>query len=86
MVLVFQNLGGRRFRGGLVFKAHGLLYHSNLGSRVIKKKRRKAKPASATRPPCTSGFGFRGVHVLVRVCVLCLRGVLASGFEIGGYG
>jgi len=28
-----------RFRGGLVFKAHRLLYHSNLGLRVIKKKK-----------------------------------------------
>ena len=27
-------------RGGLVFKAHGRLYHSTLGLRVIKKKRR----------------------------------------------
>ena len=27
------------FRGGLVFKAHRLLYHSTLGSRVIKKKK-----------------------------------------------
>ena len=27
-----------RFRGGLVFKAHRLLYHSTLGSRVIKKE------------------------------------------------
>ena len=26
------------FRGGLVFKAHRLLYHSTLGSRVMKKK------------------------------------------------
>ena len=26
-----------RFRGGLVFKAHIMLYHSTLGSRVIKK-------------------------------------------------
>jgi len=30
-----------RFRGGLVFKAHRLLYHSTLGSRVIKKKKKK---------------------------------------------
>ena len=29
-----------RLRGGLVSKAHRLLYHSILGSRVIKKKRR----------------------------------------------
>ena len=28
-----------RFRGGLVFKADRLLYHSTLGSRVMKKKR-----------------------------------------------
>jgi len=27
-----------RFRGGLVFKAHRLVYHSSLGWRVIKKK------------------------------------------------
>jgi len=31
----------KRFRGGLVFKAHRLLYHSTLGSRVIKKKWRE---------------------------------------------
>jgi len=29
----------KRFRGGLVFKAHRLLYHSTLGLRVIKKKK-----------------------------------------------
>ena len=29
-----------RFRGGPVFKAHSLLYHSTLALRVIKKKRR----------------------------------------------
>ena len=28
----------QRFHEGLVFKAHRLLYHSALGSRVIKKK------------------------------------------------
>ena len=33
----------KRFRGRLVFKAHGLVYHSTLGFRVIKKK----TPASA---------------------------------------
>ena len=31
---------GIKFRGGLVFKAHRLMYHSTLGLRVIKKKRR----------------------------------------------
>ena len=29
----------KRFRGGLVVKAHRLVYHSTLGLRVIKKKR-----------------------------------------------
>jgi len=29
----------QRFRGGLVFKAHILLYHSTLGLRVKKKKK-----------------------------------------------
>jgi len=32
----------KRFRGGLVFKAHRLLYHSTPSLRVIKKKRRPA--------------------------------------------
>jgi len=36
----------KRFRGGLVLKAHRLLYHSTLGSRVIKKKK-------------VQGFGLR---------------------------
>ena len=30
----------KRFRRGLALKAHSLLYHSTLGSRVVKKKRR----------------------------------------------
>ena len=30
-----------RFQGGLVFQAHRLLYHSTLGSRVIKKKKKE---------------------------------------------
>ena len=39
--LTIQGLGPRnvqRFRSGLVFKVHRLLYRSTLGSRVIKKK------------------------------------------------
>ena len=41
MVLVRQLLyrNVQRFRGGLVFKAHRLLYHLTLGWRVIKKKK-----------------------------------------------
>ena len=36
----------KRFRGGLVFKAHRLLYHSTLGSRVIKKEEEEDPPGS----------------------------------------
>ena len=32
----------KRFRGGLVFKAQRLLYHSILGLRIIKKMKKKA--------------------------------------------
>ena len=32
----------KRFRGGLVFKAHRLVYHSTKGLRVIKQKRRSS--------------------------------------------
>ena len=40
----------QRFRGGLVFKANGLLYLSTLGLRVIKKKRRKNGVSICTHP------------------------------------
>jgi len=33
-----------RFRGGLVFEAHRLVYHSTLGLRVIKKRREAPDP------------------------------------------
>jgi len=43
---VGERVGGaerrRLARGGLVFKAHRLVYHSTLGSRVIKKKKKLA--------------------------------------------
>jgi len=39
--LPHSGLRRERFRGGLVFKAHRLLYHSTLGLRVIKKKKKK---------------------------------------------
>ena len=42
----------KRFRGGLVFKAHRLLHHSTLGLRVTKKKTRVGRPAW---PPGSAG-------------------------------
>ena len=40
-------LSTRQFRGGLVFEAHRLLYHSTLGLRVIKKRRRQIRGSLA---------------------------------------
>ena len=43
LLSIEEQLLGRnvkRFRGGLVFKAHRILYHSTLGSTVIKKKKK----------------------------------------------
>ena len=37
----------KRFRGGRVFKARRLVYHSTLGSRVIKKKVVAPRPSSS---------------------------------------
>ena len=56
-----------RFRGGLVFKAHRLVYHSTLGLRVIKKKKsitqgemlRFRRSLIGTRPSC-QGVGLSG--------------------------
>jgi len=41
----------KRFRGGLVFKAHRLLYHSTLGLRVIKKKKHSILVGLRTTSP-----------------------------------
>jgi len=35
------HINVQRFRGGLVFKAHRLFYHSTLGLRAIKKKKKQ---------------------------------------------
>ena len=59
----------KRFRGGLVFKAHRLWYHSTLGSRVMKKKKRMPSnslgdplPGCArTLSPKPQNRGLRGI-------------------------
>jgi len=48
------------FRGGLVVKAHRLFYHSTLGLRVIKKKKKKGRGTprpSGVRESRRSGCG-----------------------------
>jgi len=47
----FGSRNGKRFRGGLVFKAHRLLYHSTLGLRVIKNNK-KVRRTEQSASPC----------------------------------
>jgi len=65
---------GLRVRGapfGLVFKAHRFLYHSTLGLRVIKKKKRltfRILPIVAATPrlflsPCTASLQTRATFI-----------------------
>ena len=52
----------KRFRGGLVFQTHRLLYHSTLGLRVIRKKKKKGKE------------GLQAPARLLKMLYLSLRG------------
>jgi len=63
----------KRFRGGLVFKAHRLVYHPTLGSRVIKKKKGR-----------DSGFQGFGVSGFQGFRVSGFQGFGVSGFR--GFG
>ena len=89
----FSNV--KRFRGGLVFKAHRWLYHSTLGSRVIKKKEKKRQLSPLRRVPFSgtvqgSGFRVRGSGFRVQVSGFGVRGsglrVQGSGFRVQGSG
>jgi len=50
----------QRFRGGLVLKAHRLFYHSTLGLRVIKKKRREGNNFNSLKDVRTGNGSSRG--------------------------
>ena len=71
----------QRFRGGLVFKAHRLMYLSFLGLRVIKKKKKKS---SELHPP------FDCCHREPRFAFFWFQvsvfGFQASGFGCSGFG
>ena len=60
----------QRFRGGLVFKAHRLLYHSALGLIVRKKKKKRILPikpiALEKMGPASASSGF---SVELAVCM-----------------
>ena len=55
-----------RFRGGLVLKAHRPLYHSTLGSRVIKKKKKypRTGPACAVQQASCSDESTGATRIL----------------------
>ena len=57
----------QRFREGLAFEAHGLLHHSTLGPRVIKKKKKKKDAAALGVLPkvstLASNLSTLGAHV-----------------------
>ena len=60
-----------RFQRGLVFKTHRLLYHSTLGSRVIKKEKYLNAPAPRDLAPPRSTLRLgRGVLPWPRVALL----------------
>ena len=50
----------KRFRGGLVFKAHRLLYRSTLGLSVIKKKKKEEAHHDVDRVPAEALLGILG--------------------------
>ena len=54
--LLHRNV--KRFRGGLVFKAHRWLYHSTLGSIVIKKKKRSLAATASNASVSNASMPF----------------------------
>ena len=68
----------KRFRGGLVFEAHRLVYHSTLGVRVIKKIRRFNVRGLGRVEVAQVGHRHSD-HLLDSVCIWGL------GFEMLGF-
>ena len=79
--LLSRNL--ERCRGGFVFKAHRPLYHSTLGSGVIKKKARYTPPESAL-PAGAFGGELMGLGVGVGLWVWDQGLGLRVGFRVQG--
>ena len=85
------------FRGGLVFKAHRLVYHSTLGSGVIKKKKNPTHQGSNVccpehEPPETGGAEREffidnllvRIHLIIEMILVdrpCAMGVLIPFFQ-----
>ena len=63
--LLLRNV--KRFRGGLVFKAHRLVYPSTLGLRVRKKKEEEGlRMSSSSTPGCTPATHFHSAPISIK--------------------
>jgi len=54
----------KRFRGGLVFKAHRLVYHSTLGWRVIKREPPQVAAVKAEPDDDNGGLNIMAIAAL----------------------
>jgi len=87
----------KRIRGGLVFKAHRLLYHSTLGLRVIKKKYTSSISESATSAYCSgvdvslpgqgnaNSHGARPVHLIITMIMWIRTSSLSIKNSLSGH-
>ena len=67
--LLYRNV--QWFRGVLVFKAHKLVYHSALGTRVMKKRERLNSPVPCRHGKRNCDFGIgRSRYILLDTLVL----------------
>ena len=77
-----------RFRGGLVFKAHRLVYHSTLGWGAIEKRRRRT--VTATNEPFREKLAARAIDATRVTTWFRVQGsgsrVQGSGFRVQGSG
>jgi len=79
----------QRFREGLVFKAHRLVYHSTLGLRVIQKKKKKVRAARqrARKGPIEARNPYvpQNLRAPHTQCQNHYFAEMCSGFEAGSY-
>ena len=85
----------KRFRGGLVYKAHRTLNHSTLGSRVIRKKVEacpRPRPSARARPSATRWYTLNPTereflvdNLLVRIHLI-IEMILGLGSSVEGLG
>ena len=74
-----------RFRGGLLFEAHRLVYHSTIGWRVIKKKKVGGNPQmrvempNGRMPPDCVYFCW-----IPAICLVQVSGFRTQGFSDSG--